>query len=137
MAIKLKEKEVNDYKKWLMEKQAYRCPICNGSLKAITPINRVLDHDHDTGFCRAVVCRGCNRAEGEIKAAIIGHAKAGNNKTMMINTLRNLLEFWELHKTPQTDKIYHKHKSPAELREAKNRKARLAYSRKKKEVKVG
>lgn len=134
MVTKLKDKEVPEYKKGLMLSQGNKCPICDGSLLAITPINRVLDHDHDTGFCRAVVCRACNRAEGVIKGAIQSYAKAGNNKQHMIRTLQNLVDYWELHKTPQTDKMYHKHKTPAELREAKNRKARLNYSRKKKEA---
>lgn len=137
MAIKLKAKEVPDFKKALMLEQKNKCPLCGGSLLAITAVNRVLDHDHDTGFCRAVVCRGCNGAEGKILNVISGYGKAGNSKHFQIEWLRNLLNYWELHRTPQTDKIYHLHKSAAELREAKNRKARLAYSRKKKEVKGG
>ena len=67
MASKLKSSEVAAYKKELLEKQGWKCPLCGGSLKAVTPVNRVLDHDHETGFCRAVVCRGCNVAEGKIK----------------------------------------------------------------------
>lgn len=107
-----------------------------GSLKAVTPINRVLDHDHETGFCRAVVCRGCNGAEGKIKGVISGYGKAGNNRYFQLQWLERLYEYWKLHSTPQTDKLYHKHQTEAEKREAKNRKARLAYARKK-EVKVG
>lgn len=134
MATKLKDSkaEVDSFKKELMAKQGNKCPICGGNLLSITSVNRVLDHDHDTGYCRAVVCRACNRAEGVIKGAIQTYAKAGNNKYHMIKTLQNLVDYWDLHKTPQTDKLYHKHKSAAELREAANKKARLAYARKKK-----
>lgn len=137
MAIKLKASEVSAYKQELMEAQGYKCPLCGGSLKAVTAINRVLDHDHDTGFCRAVVCRGCNGAEGKIKGVISGYGKAGNSKYYQIKWLENLLNYWKLHQKPQTDRLYHKHQTEVEKREARNRKARLAYARKKKEANGG
>lgn len=137
MATKLKTSEVAAYKQQLMEAQGYKCPLCGGNLKAITPINRVLDHDHTTGFCRAVVCRGCNGAEGKILTVISGYGKAGNNKYFQLKWLKNLVEYWETHKTPQTDRIYHKHMTEVEKKEQRNRKARLAYAKKKKEAKGG
>lgn len=137
MATKLKTSEVAAYKQELMEKQGYKCPLCGGSLKAVTPVNRVLDHDHDTGFCRAVVCRGCNGAEGKILGVISGYGKAGNSKYFQLKWLENLYNYWKLHQTPQTDKLYHKHQTEAEKREARNRKARLAYAKKKAGGKVG
>lgn len=136
MVGKLKASEVAAYKKELLDKQGWKCPLCGGSLKAVAPKNRVLDHDHETGFCRAVVCRGCNGAEGHIKGVISGYGKAGNSRYFQLQWLERLYEYWKLHSTPQTDKLYHKHQTEAEKREAKNRKARLAYARKK-EVKVG
>ena len=134
MAIRLKNNKeaVDAYKKELMAAQGNKCPLCGGSLLAITSANRVLDHDHDTGYCRAVVCRGCNGAEGKVKSVVEGYGKAGNNLYFRIQFLKRLIEYWELHKTPQTGVIYHKHKSAAELREAANKKARLAYARNKK-----
>lgn len=131
MASKLKASEVADYKEFLMKEQGYKCPLCGGSLKAITAVNRVLDHDHEHGFCRAVVCRGCNGAEGKILNVVSGYGKAGNNRYFQIKWLKNLVEYWEKHQTPQTDRIYHRHQTEAEKREARNRKARLAYARKK------
>lgn len=134
MATKLKNNKdaVDAYKKELMAAQGNKCPLCGGSLLAITSSNRVLDHDHDTGYCRAVVCRGCNGAEGKVKSVVEGYGKAGNSLYHRIQFLKRLIEYWDLHKTPQTGVIYHKHKSAAELREAANKKARLAYARKKK-----
>lgn len=134
MVTKLKntKEAVDAYKKELMAEQGNKCPLCGGSLLAVTGVNRVLDHDHDTGYCRAVVCRGCNGAEGKVLSVVSGYGKAGNNKHFQIRFLRNLLAYWEKHLTPQTSVIYHKHKSAAELREAANKKARLAYARKKK-----
>lgn len=131
MATKLKASQVNAFKDELMKSQGYKCPLCGGSLKAITPINRVLDHDHETGFCRAVICRGCNGAEGKVKNVISGYGKAGNSRYFQMKWLKNLVDYWETHKTPKTDKIYHLHKTEAEKREARNKKARLAYAKKK------
>lgn len=131
MATKLKASEVPDFKDSLMLLQGHKCPLCGGSLKAVTAVNRVLDHDHETGFCRAVVCRGCNGAEGKVLSVISGYGKAGNNRYFQIQWLKNLLAYWETHQTPQTDRIYHLHKSAAELRDARNKKARLAYAKKK------
>lgn len=138
VVTKLKAKEVPDYKKALMKTQGNKCPICGGSLLIITEPNRVLDHCHRRGFCRAVLCRGCNGGIGKIENLIKSYCKAGDSEYFIVKTLRNLADYLELHSTPQTDKIYHLHKSPAEVREEKNRKARLAASRKRtKEAKGG
>nr|DAP74225.1 MAG TPA: Recombination endonuclease VII [Caudoviricetes sp.] len=136
MATKLKTSEVEAYKRELLEKQGWKCPICGAHLKAVSPINRVLDHCHRRGFCRAVLCRGCNGGIGKIENLVKSYCKAGDNEYFIVKTLRNIAAYLDLHKTPQTDKLYHKHQTEAEKREARNRKARLAYARKK-EGKVG
>lgn len=131
MARKLKQSEVAVVKQELLEKQGYKCPLCGGSLKAVTPVNRVLDHDHDSGFCRGVICRGCNGAEGKILGLVSGYGKAGNNKYFQRQFLKNLVEYWETHKVPQTEYIYPTHKTEVEKREARNKKARSVYAKKK------
>ena len=131
MATKLKASEVAAYKKELLEKQGWKCPICGAPLKAVAEINRVLDHCHRRGYCRAVLCRGCNGGIGKIENLVKTYCKAGDNEYFIIKTLRNIADYLDLHSTPQTDKLYHKHQTEAEKREAKNRKARLAYARKK------
>ena len=136
MATKLKASEVAAYKKELLEKQGWKCPICGAPLRAVAEINRVLDHCHRRGYCRAVLCRGCNGGIGKIENLVKTYCKAGDNEYFIIKTLRNIADYLDLHSKPQTDKIYYKHQTEAEKREAKNRKARLAYARKK-EVKVG
>lgn len=132
MARKLKQSELKEVRAALIKEQGGKCPICGGSLLVVTEVNRVVDHNHDTGFIRGVLCRACNRAEGVIKGATITYAKAGNNPYFMIQTLRRLADYWEKHQTPQTEFIYPGHKTEAEKRDAKNRKARLAYSTKRK-----
>jgi len=43
---------------------------------------------------------------------------------------KNLISFWRLHNTPQTDLIYPDHKTPAEKRLAVNKKRRLVAKKK-------
>lgn len=43
----------------LMRSQLGLCAGCQQAL--VTP---VIDHDHDTGFVRGLLCGGCNSAEG-------------------------------------------------------------------------
>lgn len=129
---KLKESELKDARDILIKRQGNKCPICGGSLLAVTSTNRVVDHDHDTGYIRGVLCRGCNGGIGKVENLIKSYCKAGNNTYYIVKTLRNLADYLDLHKTPQTEWIYPKHKSAAEQREAANKKARLAYARKKK-----
>ncbi|UXQ88721.1 endonuclease [Salmonella phage PST_H2] len=134
---KIKQSELKEVRDELIKRQKSKCPICGGSLKAITEINRVVDHCHEHGHIRGVLCRGCNGGIGKIENLIRSYCKAGNNNYFIVKTLRNIADYLELHKTPQTEWIYPKHKTAAELREARNRKARLAYSRKKKEANGG
>lgn len=47
-------------------KQDKICPLC---LREIVRENTVLDHDHDTGECRAVLHRGCNAILGKLENA--------------------------------------------------------------------
>lgn len=134
----MKQSELGEVRDILCERQGWRCPICGGHLKLISKANRVVDHSHDNvGAVRGVLCRGCNGGIGKIEAYAQSYCKAGNNTLEVIKVLRNLADYLELHRTPQTEWIYYKHQTEAEKREARNRKARLAYSRKKKEANGG
>lgn len=48
---------------WLLEKQKFLCAICS---KKIDPDSRqtAIDHDHETGEIRGILCRSCNRGLG-------------------------------------------------------------------------
>lgn len=134
---KIKQSEMKEVKAELIKRQGGICPICGNPLRAVLPVNQVVDHNHEgVGAIRGVLCRGCNGSIGRIEMLVRSYCKAGNNNYFIVKTLRNIAGYLELHNTPQTEWIYPTHKSPAELKEAKNRKARLSYA-KKKEVKVG
>lgn len=55
--IGIKDFTYSDYEK-LLEEQEYRCAIC--SKTGATHV----DHDHETGKVRAVLCGGCNKGLG-------------------------------------------------------------------------
>jgi hypothetical protein len=46
----------------MKEDQKYTCPGC------MEQKDLVVDHDHDTGFVRCLLCRMCNGVEGQLKS---------------------------------------------------------------------
>ena len=110
-------------RKILIAKQNGVCPICGKDLTRVAPINQIIDHDHDTGYVRAVVHRGCNRVEGSVWNTIQRWGKA-SGFIEVLGTMQRLINFWNLHSTPQTDFIYYNHKTAAEKRAAYNTKKR-------------
>lgn len=104
---KISKSEVAAITAELMVKQGNTCPICKKSLLIAKPVDRVLDHNHTTGVCRAVLHRGCNGAEGKVRAVLESWGRAGENELLLIQTLTNLAEFWKLNISPQTEYIHH------------------------------
>lgn len=54
----------------LLEKQGGLCAICKQPERALRkgkPVNLCVDHDHDTGIVRGLLCRSCNSALGFIE----------------------------------------------------------------------
>lgn len=73
--------------------QKYRCAICRDVLKIG---NMALDHCHDRGHLRGVLCRTCNTGEGKVKAGARYMAKVTHlSKTDYIQYLRNLIAYLE------------------------------------------
>lgn len=61
--MKLKQKQIAEYRQQQLEKQNNCCALC------LEPIvdDAVLDHDHKTGLLRQVLHRGCNSLLGKIE----------------------------------------------------------------------
>lgn len=66
MVKKLKNKDINQVREELLEKQEYKCGICEIDLKNEDNTNRHTDHNHTTGRVRGVLCRRCNLLEGSL-----------------------------------------------------------------------
>lgn len=104
----------------LLKKQGYRCPLCNGSLKANASKQPVLDHCHRDGHIRAVLCRNCNGIEGKV-FNLMNRAK---NDLTVLDWARNLMAYWELHTESQHGLMHHTHLTEEEKRLKRNKKAR-------------
>lgn len=62
-----------DYERMLLE-QNYKCKICDGPGFLMNPKTHrtklVVDHCHETGIVRGLLCHNCNRALGLLKDSI-------------------------------------------------------------------
>ena len=125
MGNKMKQSDIPQVRQMLMNKQNGICPICGKDLTRTAAINQVIDHDHSTGYVRAVVHRGCNKVEGSVLNTIQRWGKAAH-MTDVIGTCKRLVDFWTLHQLPQTDIVYYNYKTAAEKRAAYNAKRRRA-----------
>lgn len=106
----------------LLRKQKWRCPICNGSLRATAQKNPVLDHCHKTGFIRDVLCRNCNGMEGKVlRIATRSKHELESEREWLLN----LLAYWERHQTPKHGSVlHHTHKTEEEKRAARLKRRR-------------
>lgn len=67
MPRKLKRSEIAAVKLALLERQGFKCCLCHTPLGPKLGPDVVLDHDHQFGFVRGVLCRNCNGIEGRIR----------------------------------------------------------------------
>lgn len=81
-------KELNE---WKANNTPKYCPICGREMLSILSRNRVVDHDHETGEIRGVLCRNCNGCEGRIKA----YCDRSKNFIDRISYLENLIAYWK------------------------------------------
>jgi len=85
----LSYKDIKEFRKLLLEKQNYVCPLCN---QFINPGKEVLDHDHVTGKIRGVLHAECNSFEGMLIHKFI---RSGVHKYCDIEDfLYNLIKYW-------------------------------------------
>lgn len=108
---KLTKAAVPPFRNALLRQQGGICPLCKEPIiqGAPAPKDPVLDHDHKTGECRAVLHRGCNAIEGKIENArdINGLRDDG----LFENVLNNLPDYL---KNTKTGAIHPSHKTPVE-----------------------
>lgn len=114
---KMKCSELKAITAKLLKQQNGKCVLC---MQPIPPGQQCLDHDHATGEVRSVLCKNCNGMEGKI----FNRANRAKRKLTVLQWLKRLIRYYELHATPQHNLIYFLHKTPEEKRLAKNAKAR-------------
>lgn len=124
--MKMKTKDIALVKTQLLETRKV-CPLCNTPFSKVEPKNICLDHCHDSGFVRDVLCRNCNGNLGRLE----GLATRSKKGLTMLGWLHNATKFLEFHKIPRTEWIHPKHKTEEEKRELRNKRARTARAKKK------
>lgn len=133
--MKLKQTDIPSVRMQIQVKQGNKCALCKANFgdgklvgkKIVPKYTPVLDHNHDNGALRGVLCNNCNGMEGKIKNRV----RRAKRDLTDIQWLENLLNYWRLHETPQSAHIYPTHKTEDDKRLDRNKKARLARARKK------
>lgn len=103
--------------------QAFICPLCK---EVIKNEDAVLDHDHKTGQNRAVLHRGCNAALGKIE-----NARSINNLNDDEKFRKWCTNIPDYLKNNKMDSFHWTHKTDAEKKVAKSKKAKKAYKKRK------
>ncbi len=116
--MKLTVTQVKDHRNVILGKQGGKCAICQIHIVHTDKIP-VLDHDHNTGAIRGVLCNNCNGLEGKV----INLATCGKRKETPLAWLTRLTAYLSEHLTNRTGLIHPTHKTDEELRILKNAKA--------------
>lgn len=122
---RIKTTEVVLVKKAIYDQQKGICPLCKTYMATLS--DACLDHNHDTGLIRGVLCRNCNGIEGKIKN-LVNRARRGME---FANFLGNVILYWLKHATDQTGLYHPTHKNDEEKRLLRNKRARVARAKKK------
>jgi hypothetical protein len=124
----LARKDVAAARDLLLKKQGYKCLLCGCDFREQTVKNRkrvskykpALDHCHNHGYVRGVLCVNCNGREGEI----FNRANRCKRDGTVTAWLQGLVDYWLKHEEPQTIYIHPDHKSEDDKRLARNAKER-------------
>lgn len=125
MARQVKSSELRSIRDQLVRRQGGKCAVCGQPFTKRD--DAVVDHCHDTGYIRGALHRSCNQAEGRVKTkARLGHKGVGSADYII-----GLGKYLEKHQKPQFNLIHPTHMTEEQKREQRNKKARLARTRKK------
>lgn len=115
--LKLTQSLIPVVRRKMAAEQGNRCLLCEGLME---DKQMVLDHDHNTGHCRAVLCRGCNALEGIVTNNRPRCLLTDNDK--MARWLSKYLEYVNADYSHQP--LHSTHKNSAEKRAASYEKQR-------------
>lgn len=107
---KLLSKEIKPTREKLQKQQRDQCPLCHRVLK-----DPCLDHDHQSGAIRAVLCRNCNRVEGKI---FFWARLTGKDP---VEFVRNLAKYWLKHTENRHGLIHPLHGKPKKRKKRKKK----------------
>lgn len=117
-STRLTASQIKTYRETLLRQQNGKCALCK---EPIVAGEAVLDHDHKTGRCRAVLHRGCNAMLGHIENNAPRHklTSAARLSTFCANLVAYRFADY-------TDKPLHStYRTEAEKRARRNARARV------------
>lgn len=112
--VRLKTTQIEQARAIIQKAQGNICPLCER--KFSTKVVGCLDHDHKTGYIRGVLCRACNRFEGQVNNRV----NMAGASADAVKFLENLAAYWKKHSVPQTAYLHPTHKTDEEKRLARN-----------------
>ena len=124
---RLSRGEVADVRSRILSKQGGRCAICGTKIMGLAKGGATLDHCHDTGVIRGVLCRVCNGGEGKIKNAAMRY---GGGKENWRKWLHDMLGYLGMHSVARTEFLHPTWLTEDEKRLERNKKARVARTKK-------
>uniref|UniRef100_A0AB74UK16 Endonuclease VII n=1 Tax=Aeromonas phage vB_AdhaP_MF TaxID=3367373 RepID=A0AB74UK16_9CAUD len=123
MMRKLTRSQMTTLKLKLMRAPGATCPLCTKPFAGMESKNVVVDHDHNTGQIRGILCRGCNGAEGKVANAAGRWAGLGMDYSKITPWLQNLVNYL---KSESMDLIYPSHLTEEEKKKKAGDKRLLA-----------
>lgn len=115
--MRIKNSEIPAMREKIIAEQDGKCWLCDVDLRTVMPC---LDHDHETGKIRGVLCGNCNGIEGKIHN-LVRRAKRQMSK---VDFLNRVIAYWVQHTLEPRSEIHPTHKTPDEKRLRRNKKAR-------------
>lgn len=115
--MKLKVKDIPALRDKIAASQNGFCWLCKIDLRCVTAC---LDHDHETGLIRGVLCQNCNGIEGKINN-LARRAKRQREKADFINSV---LAYWTCFADAPRVEVHPTHKTADEKRLRRNKKAK-------------
>lgn len=115
--MRIKNKDIPAFRERLIAEQGGRCWLCDVDLSTVTAC---LDHNHQTGHIRGVLCGNCNGIEGKI-SNLANRAKRSGTRYGFV---AKVLAYWDHFTGSQRQEIHPTHKTEDEKRIRRNKKAR-------------
>lgn len=138
--MKITHAQVLSVRVKILAAQGHECPLCHHPLRSKTTKKKpALDHNHDTGYIRGVLCINCNGSEGRIMRRAKIAAGQGNDP---LEWLKRMCAYLEEHKIPKWSApgrrglIHPTHKTENEKRLSRLAKAKTARRRRTAAAKV-
>ena len=96
--MKLKQADLPKVRRAILTAQGMKCPLCQHPLGSNTKKKPALDHNHETGYVRGVLCVNCNGMEGKVWNLARRAAGKGIDPQMW---LERLIQYYDKHVLPQ------------------------------------